>query len=320
MSESSIPESSIITLQTHMLNEGANDGLAWIVSALSVAAKAISAKLKHARLEDVLGDVGNENVQGEQQQKLDVIANDIMKQILASRHSVAVIGSEEDDELIFSMGRGDNRYAVMFDPLDGSSNLDVCGGVGTIFSIFAAPDDSNFELRPGSEQIAAGYVLYGASTLFVLTSGHGVNMFVLDTNLGAFIRVSQNLTIPSSGKIYSINEANFDSFPSGYQAFLKDCHAQGYSARYSGAMVSDLHRVLLKGGVFMYPPTAKAPNGKLRLMYECNPMAMVITQAGGKAVTGNGDIMDVTPTELHQRVPIAIGSPDTVDTLLAKLN
>ena len=137
--------------------------------------------------------------------------------------------------------------------------------------------------------------------------------------IGYLIRVAQQVTIPASGKIYSVNEANFDSFPGGYQTFLKDCHESGYSARYSGAMVSDVHRVLLKGGVFMYPPTAKAPNGKLRLMYECNPMAMVICQAGGKAVTGSGDVMDVPPTELHQRVPIAIGSPDTVDALLAKL-
>ena len=319
MTDNNIAEPSIITLQTHVLNDGATNGLAWIVSALAIAAKAISAKLKHARLEDVLGAVGNENVQGEEQQKLDVIANDIMKQILGSRHSVAVVGSEEDDELIFSVSEGDDRYAVMFDPLDGSSNLDVCGGVGTIFSIFRASADGSFELKPGTEQVAAGYVLYGSSTIFVLTTGNGVNMFVLDNTLGAFIRVAQQVTIPASGKIYSVNEANFDSFPGGYQTFLKDCHESVYSARYSGAMVSDVHRVLLKGGVFMYPPTAKAPNGKLRLMYECNPMAMVICQAGGKAVTGSGDVMDVPPTELHQRVPIAIGSPDTVDALLAKL-
>ena len=321
---SSVPEASLITLQTHMLAEDHNDSentraLSWIMSALSISAKAIAAKLKHARLEDVLGEVGNENVQGEQQQKLDVIANDIMKMVLRSRIGVAVIGSEEDDELIFSnLSDSDSNYSVFFDPLDGSSNLDVGGGVGTIFSIFRIDDYNPGQLLPGREQVAAGYVLYGSSTILVMTTGNGTHMFVLDTSVGAFIRVAENLQIPEHGKIYSVNEANYASFPDGYKAYLDDCHAQGFSSRYAGAMVADVHRVLLKGGIFMYPPTAKAPGGKLRLMYECNPMTMVIEQAGGLGQTGTGSVLDVEPTELHQRVPIMLGSPGNVRDLLAK--
>lgn len=318
---------SLTTLQSHMLAEdartpGANGALSWIVSALSICAKAIAAKLKHARLEDVLGEVGVENVQGEKQQKLDVIANEVLKQVLRGRHGVAVIGSEEDDELSFTdtVSFGDSRFAVLFDPLDGSSNLDVGGGVGTIFSIYAINPGEPYALQSGRHQVAAGYVLYSSSTIFVLTTGTGVHMFVLDTNIGAFIRVAENVQIPRSGKIYSVNEANVASFPAGYQKFLSRCREDGFSSRYSGAMVADVHRVLLKGGVFMYPPTAAAPNGKLRLMYECNPLGMVIAQAGGKAVSGTGEVMDVAPTDLHQRVPVALGSADNVDALLCALD
>jgi fructose-1,6-bisphosphatase I len=320
-----IREASLVTLQTHMLEHasdesGGDDTLCWIMSALSISAKAIAAKLKHARLSDVLGDAGNENVQGEQQQKLDIIANDIMKTVLSGRPGVAVIGSEEDDDLIFSeLGKTGSNYSVFFDPLDGSSNLDVAGGVGTIFSVFKIEEDDVSRLQPGSAQVAAGYVLYGSSTILVMTCGNGVHMFVLDTMVGAFIRVAENLKIPERGKTYSINEANYLSFPDGYKAYLDACHEQGYSSRYAGAMVADVHRILLKGGVFMYPPTAKAPNGKLRLMYECNPMTMVIVQAGGLGQTGSGDVLDVEPRELHQRVPIVLGSPGNVADVLARL-
>jgi len=317
---------SFVTLQSHVLAEerrhpSATGTLSWIISALSIASKTIAAKLRTAGIEDVLGDVGSENVQGERQQKLDVIANHLLIQLLRSREGVAVIGSEENDELylVDAAGAGGHRYAVLFDPLDGSSNLDVAGGVGTIFSIFALGDGASNGLQPGRRQVAAGYVLYGSSTIFVLTTGQGVHMFVLDPAVGAFIRVAEHLKMPTRGKTYSVNEANLDSFPAGYQHYLAQCRKQGYSSRYAGAMVLDVHRVLIKGGIFLYPPTAKAPAGKLRLMYEANPMAMLIEQAGGAASTGERPILDVEPTELHQRVPVILGSADEVAALTAML-
>jgi fructose-1,6-bisphosphatase I len=317
---------SFVTLQSHVLAEerrhpGATGTLSWIISALSIASKSIAAKLRTAGIEDVLGDVGSENVQGERQQKLDVIANHLLIQLLRSREGVAVLGSEENDELFLvdAAGAGGHRYAVLFDPLDGSSNLDVGGGVGTIFSIFALGDGASDRLQRGRHQVAAGYVLYGSSTIFVLTTGNGVHMFVLDPAVGAFIRVAQHLRIPPRGKTYSVNEANLDSFPVGYQRYLAHCREQGYSSRYAGAMVLDVHRVLIKGGIFLYPPTAKAQAGKLRLMYEANPMAMLIEQAGGAASTGELPILDVEPTALHQRVPVILGGFDEVAALTALL-
>ncbi len=313
---------SLTTLQSHVLAEEqrhneARGTLSWIISALSTSAKMIAARLKRARLEDVLGGLGRENVQGEQQQKLDVIANNLLIQLLRGGEGVAVIGSEEDDELIFVDTRrsGDTRYAVFFDPLDGSSNLDVGGAVGTIFSIFRAPAQRG-TLLPGRQQAAAGYVLYGSSTLFVITTGNGVHMFVLDPAIGEFMCVAQHLQIPESGKVYSVNEANFGTFPPRYQRYIEQCRGQGYSSRYAGAMVADVHRILLDGGIFMYPPTSKAPKGKLRLMYEANPMAMIITEAGGMASTGTRDILDIEPEELHQRVPVILGSRENVAGLL----
>jgi fructose-1,6-bisphosphatase I len=317
---------SFVTLQSHVLAEerrhpGATGTLSWIISALSIASKTIAARLRTAGIEDVLGEVGGENVQGERQQKLDVIANHLLIQFLRARDGVAVIGSEEVDELLLvdATAAGGRRYAVLFDPLDGSSNLDVGGAVGTIFSIFAVEEGEASSLQCGRRQVAAGYVLYGPSTIFVMTTGQGVHMFVLDPAVGAFIRVAQHLRIPQTGKTYSVNEANLDSFPAGYQRYLADCRRRGYSSRYAGAMVADVHRVLVKGGVFLYPPTAKAPGGKLRLMYEANPMAMLIEQAGGKASTGSQPILDVQPAELHQRVPVILGSADDVDALLGEL-
>jgi len=320
-------EPSLVTLQTHMLADErrlteSNGALAWIISALSISAKTISATLKRARLEDVLGEAGRDNVQGEAQQKLDVIANDVMMQVLRGRDGVAVLGSEEDDELLcFNTRNADGtRYAVMFDPLDGSSNLDVAGSVGTIFSIYQADAERAETLFPGRRQVAAGYVLYGSSTIFVLTTGAGVHMFVLDPAIGAFIRVAESITIPAFGATYSVNEANIGSFPRGYKRYLQQCHNENFTARYAGAMVADVHRVLLKGGLFLYPPTHNAPEGKLRLMYEANPMAMIIEQAGGTATTGTENILDISPDNLHQRVPVVLGSPDNIDDLRSCLS
>ena len=245
--------------------------------------------------------------------------------VLGGREGVAVVASEENEEpvIIRSDTEGDLRYCVLFDPLDGSSNLDVCGSVGTIFSILrydrraASPEASL--LQPGDAQVAAGYILYGPSTVFCLSMGDGVDMFVLDISVGAFLRVEQNLRIPTASKSYSVNEGNRLGFPEGYQRYLDWAQQNGYSSRYAGAMVADVHRTLLKGGVFMYPPTAKAPNGKLRLMYEANPMAMLIEQAGGKALAGRTDdgseqrILALEPEDIHERCAVILGSPAEVD-------
>lgn len=321
----------IITLQGHILQQQthhpeATGTLSWILSALSISAKMIASQVRRARLEDVLGQVGGENVQGEQQQKLDVIANEILLRTLGGRQGVAIVASEENEEPVILRDdrEGERRYCVLFDPLDGSSNLDVCGAVGTIFSILqqdrraARAEDSL--LQPGRQQVAAGYILYGPSTVFALTIGGGVDLFVLDPAIGAFVRVQQGLQIPAAAKSYSVNEGNRLSFPEGYQRYLAWAQEQTYSSRYAGAMVADVHRILLKGGVFMYPPTRKAPQGKLRLMYEANPMAWLVEQAGGKALASPGErILDVQPTGIHQRTPVILGSPAEVDRVVSHL-
>ncbi|MDG2154478.1 MAG: class 1 fructose-bisphosphatase [Gammaproteobacteria bacterium] len=315
-----------VTLQSHILSsearqENATGTLSWILSALSISAKMIAASVRRARLDDVLGEAGNENVQGEAQQKLDVIANDILLRILAAREGVAIVASEENEEpVIIGEEDDDQKYCILFDPLDGSSNLDICGGVGTIFSIMRNRSGLSAKdslLQKGFEQVAAGYILYGSSTIFTLTVGDGVDMFVLDPAIGAFMRVETNLKIPQSNKSYSLNEGNRLSFPEGYKNYLHWAQSNGYSARYAGAMVADVHRILLKGGVFMYPPTVKAPIGKLRLMYEANPMAMLVEQAGGKAMCDpQTPIQKIQPTDIHQRVPVIMGSPAEVEKVL----
>jgi fructose-1,6-bisphosphatase I len=321
----------IMTLQAHILEQQAHDpqasgAFSWILSALSISAKIIANKVRHARLENVLGSVGTENVQGEVQQKLDLLANEVLLGALGGREGVAIVASEENEEpvILREDGAGIPRYCVLFDPLDGSSNLDICGGVGTIFSILEHKGGTGRAqdslLQRGARQVAAGYVLYGSSTVFVLTIGKGVDMFVLDPGVGAFMRVERNLTIPSGNKTYSVNEGNRKTFPDCYQRYLDWVQSNGYSARYAGSMVGDIHRILLKGGVFLYPPTKKAPDGKLRLMYEANPMAMIIEQAGGKAFAAPGQrIMDIQPTAIHQRTPVILGATDQVALVLAHL-
>jgi fructose-1,6-bisphosphatase I len=316
--------SHIVTLQSHALQQQArfadNGTLAWILSALSLSCKIIANKLRRAQLDDVLGVAGSDNVQGEQQQKLDVIANEVLLRSLGQREGVAIVASEENETPVILRNRsdGERRYCVLFDPLDGSSNLDVCGGVGTIFSIVrqerrsAQVEDSL--LQPGTQQVAAGYVLYGPSTVMAITFGAGVDLFLLDPAIGAFLRVVENVRIPEANASYSLNEGHRLSFPDGYQQYLGWAQANGYSSRYVGAMVADVHRILLKGGVFMYPPTTKAPSGKLRLMYEANPMALLIEQAGGKALVAPGArILEVVPKDIHQRTAVILGSASEVD-------
>ena len=322
---------NLTSLQTFLLAEEnlhphATGTYTMILSALSLASKFIAARCRRARLEDVLGSMGAENVQGETQQKLDVISNEALVRALGSRPGVAVVASEEDENPIVLRRdvSGERPYVVLFDPLDGSSNLDVCGGVGTIFSILQHDRRiKNLEdsaLQPGTRQVGAGYVLYGPSTVLVLTTGNGVRMFVLDPAIGSFLLVDDNVRIPPAHKSYSLNSANLPNFPDGYQQYIGWANDSGYSMRYAGAMVADVHRTLMKGGVFPYPPTKSAPTGKLRLMYEANPMAMIVEQAGGKAYSGLERTMDVTPTKIHQRVPVILGSSDEVDHVLRHLS
>ncbi|MET0280789.1 MAG: class 1 fructose-bisphosphatase [Steroidobacteraceae bacterium] len=321
----------IVTIQSHILEQQARfpestGTLSWVLSAISISAKMIAAQVRRARLEDVLGSVGSQNVQGETQQKLDVIANEILLRNLGGRQGVAVVASEENDEAVILRDDNDGatRYCVMFDPLDGSSNLDVAGGVGTIFSILRKDRRStkieDSLLQPGLRQVAAGYVIYGSSTVMLLTIGNGVDMFVLDPSIGAFMRVAEGMKIPPKNKCYSMNEGNRLSMPEGYQRYLHWAQENGYSSRYVGAMVADVHRIMIQGGVFMYPPTKKAPKGKLRLMYEANPMAFLVEQAGGKAIAAPGQrILEVQPTQIHQRTTVILGSADEVDQAAAIL-
>src|SRR6478735_5374645 len=297
----------LVTIQSHILQQQARypeatGDFSWILSAISISAKMISAQVRRARLDDVLGSACSENVQGETQQKLDVIANDILMRNLAGRDGVAVVASEENEQpvILREQNDGETRYCVMFDPLDGSSNLDIAGGVGTIFSILRKDRRS--------------------SKVMVLTIGTGVDMFVLDPSIGAFIRVAEGMKIPLRQKCYSLNEGNRLSMPEGYQRYLNWAQENSYTSRYIGAMVADVHRILIQGGVFLYPPTKKAPKGKLRLMYEANPMAMLVEQAGGKALAGPGErILDLRPTEIHQRTTVVLGSADEVDQVMTHL-
>ncbi|MFH1110071.1 MAG: class 1 fructose-bisphosphatase [Planctomycetota bacterium] len=276
---------------------------------------------------DVLGETGKTNVQGEVVQKLDIIANETIATCLGYRDNVGIMVSEEDDEpRILKEPDERARYIVLFDPLDGSSNIDVNVSIGTIFSILQRRDDVAAEkvldhiLQPGYRQIAAGYVIYSSSTVMAYTTGDGVHMFTLDPSIGAFRLIRESVVMPSSGKTYSVNEAYRRQFPKGIQEYLewvKTDEAGGYGLRYIGSLVADFHRTLLRGGVFLYPPTKKTPKGKLRLLYEANPLAMIAEQAGGAATDGRQRILDKVPTSLHERTTLIIGSKDEVERVLS---
>jgi fructose-1,6-bisphosphatase I len=325
---------NLVSLESHILREealhpGSTGDFTWILSALSMAAKVIAAKVRRARLEDVLGAGGATNVHGETQQKLDLLANEVLMACLGDRPSLSVVASEEHEEpTILRLESDGGKYCVVFDPLDGSSNLDVCAGVGTIFSILrhepGVVDPVAALCQPGMRQLAAGYILYGSSTVFVLTTGNGVDLFALDPSIGSFVLVTPKIRIPVRGRTYSVNEAYSLTFPEGIRRYLAWAHGHGYSSRYIGSMVADVHRTLLTGGVFLYPPTAQHPGGKLRLLYEGNPMAMIVEQAGGRAVAIDaegrfGPLLEVSPTTIHQRISAVLGSPEEVATVVAHL-
>jgi fructose-1,6-bisphosphatase I len=310
----------ITTVQGHIQKNisEASGTFGWLMSGITLASKMIEAKIRSAGLSDTYGAIGSQNVQGEQQQKLDVFANQAIMNCLENRDSVAALVSEEDERpVMFDRSLDTGKYIIVFDPLDGSSNIDVNVNVGTIFSVHKRLTWGSLEesvLQPGTKQVAAGYVLYGPSTLLVYTTGDGVHSFTLDPTIGAFVLCSENIKMPEKGTYYSTNEANSSTWPAGYTDYIAGLRDSGdYSARYIGSLVADFHRTLLKGGVFLYPPNKQKAGGKLRLLYEANPLAFIAEQAGGQASSGSGRIMNVKPSEIHQRTPFIVGSKSEMD-------
>lgn len=300
--------------------------LSRLINSIRLAAKVVNHEVNKAGLVDILGGVGDTNIQGEDQQKLDVYANEAFIKTLTNREIVCGIASEEEDDFIAIKGRNnknDNKYVVLIDPLDGSSNIDVNVSVGTIFSIYrrvtpeGKPVTIEDFLQPGNKQVAAGYIIYGTSTMIVYTTGHGVNGFTLNPAIGTYYLSHPNIQFPETGNIYSVNEGNYVHFPQGVKDYIKYCQKEEgdrpYTSRYIGSLVSDFHRNMIKGGIYIYPNTSKDPEGKLRLLYECNPMAFIAEQAGAKASDGYNRIMDIQPVKLHQRVPFFCGSIKMVE-------
>jgi len=304
----------------------ANGELTGLLGAIRLASKIVNREINKAGIADIIGATGVENIQGETQQKLDLYANDVFKSALEARGEVCGVASEEEDEVVsFDSERCVNsKYVVLMDPLDGSTNIDVNVSVGTIFSIYKRVSEAGTPvtiddfLQPGVKQVAAGYVIYGSSTMLVYTTGNGVHGFTCDPSLGVFYLSHENMTTPKTGSCYSINEGNYLKFPLGVKKYIKFCQDiapednRPYTSRYIGSLVADFHRNLLKGGIFIYPSTAQAPEGKLRLLYECNPIAFLAEQSGGIASDGFNRIMEIQPTELHQRVPFFCGSTEMV--------
>ncbi|CAM4178285.1 class 1 fructose-bisphosphatase [Zobellia nedashkovskayae] len=302
--------------------------LSKLINAIRLAAKVVNHEVNKAGLVDILGKAGETNIQGEDQQKLDVFANEKFINTLANREIVCGIASEEEDDFITINSndeRHQNKYVVLIDPLDGSSNVDVNVSVGTIFSIYrrvtpvGTPVTLEDFLQPGNQQVAAGYVVYGTSTMLVYTTGDGVNGFTLNPAIGTFYLSHPNMQFPEDGTIYSVNEGKYRHFHQGVKDYIKYCQEEvedrPYTSRYIGSLVSDFHRNMIKGGIYMYPKSSVTQEGKLRLLYECNPMAFLAEQANGLATGGRTRIMDIKPTELHQRVPFFCGSKNMVNKL-----
>jgi fructose-1,6-bisphosphatase I len=333
-----MPDSPFMTVQQHILEEQrrhspqATGDFSWLLSGITLASKVIADQVRRAGLANVLGAHGGTNVQGEVVQKLDVIANQALVNCLGKRGNVAVMASEENAEpIVVPRDREHGKYVVVFDPLDGSTNIDVNVSVGTIFSILKREPDLTRQrdpledvLQPGLRQVAAGYVVYGSSTMLVYTAGNGVAGFTLDPAIGAYLISHERMVMPAFGSTYSVNEANADSFPEPYRRYLAHLRSGGagrqYSSRYIGSLVADFHRTLLKGGIFMYPPTRSHPAGKLRLLYEANPIAFLAEQAQGVASDGKNRILEKKPTGLHERTPFLVGSREEMELLHKFLN
>ena len=298
---------------------------------IQLAAKMINRDVRKAGLIDILGNFGETNIQGEEQKKLDVISNDGFKRLMDLSGDCICVVSEEDDDIHWCPNGADAKYILAIDPLDGSSNIDVNASIGSIFSIYKrlSPDkpvDNDDIMQAGVHQVAAGYVIYGTATMLVYTTGSGVNGFTLDDSIMEFCLSHPEIKTPSNGSIFSVNEGNLNEFHPGLIEYVNWCKGNNkeekrpYSARYIGSLIADFHRNLLKGGIYLYPATVKAPNGKLRLLYECNPMAFLVEQAGGKATTGTQRIMEIQPENLHQRTPLIIGSVEMVEHVERLLN
>ena len=319
-----------MTIARHIIEEqtkypGATGELSKLLHDLSLAAKVISLEVNKAGLVDIIGFTGDNNVHGEQVKKLDILAHDMLIKAMDHGGHLCVMASEEEEDIIqipkkFNIG----KYVLLFDPLDGSSNIDANISIGTIFSIYrritpdGTPGTMEDCLQPGIKQVAAGYIVYGSSTMLVYTAGAGVHGFTLDPAFGEFLLSHSNIQTPKKSKIYSINEGNYLYWHPGLKKYIKYLQEEDtttnrpYSSRYIGSMVADIHRNLLYGGIFMYPADSRNPNGKLRLQYECNPMSFIVEQAGGRATNGKKRIMEIQPEKLHQRVPIFIGSEEDV--------
>ncbi len=322
---------TIRTVQEYLLLEQkkhsqATGDFSWLMSGITLATKVIADHVRRAGLCNLLEMTGETNVQGELVHKLDVIANETILACLGYRGNIGIMASEEDDEPHIIKEVSDHaKYIVLFDPLDGSSNIDVNVSIGTIFSILQRRPDVSAEhvmdhiLQPGYMQVAAGYVIYSSSTVMAYTTGHGVHMFTLDPAIGAYRLTNEHVKMPTKGDTYSVNEAYWAQFPEGVQKYLQWAKSPEthYSMRYVGSLVADFHRTLLRGGVFLYPPTKKSPEGKLRLLYEANPLAFLAEQAGGAAHDGTQRILDKVPKSLHQRTPLIIGSKSEVDRVLS---
>jgi len=321
--------SNLITIERHILEQQkffpeAHGELTDLLNDVAFAAKLVRREVVRAGLVDILGFTGSTNVQGEEVKKLDLFANEKIINAIGQHGRFAIMGSEENEGIIIPPKNETGNYALLFDPLDGSSNIDVNVSVGTIFSIYKLKGDDPGKaslsdcLQHGYEQVAAGYVIYGSSVVMVYTTGHGVHGFTYDPTIGEFLLSHENIVTPKSGKYYSINEGSYAQFNEGTKKYLDYIKEEDpatnrpYSTRYIGSLVADFHRNLLTGGVFVYPPTTKHATGKLRLMYEANPLAFICEQAGGRATNGRDRILDIQPLALHQRTPLYIGSVDDV--------
>ncbi|HEY4207934.1 MAG TPA: class 1 fructose-bisphosphatase [Puia sp.] len=322
------------TIQQLRMFPNATGELSNLLRDMGLAAKRVNVEVNKAGLVDILGDAGTINVQGEDVKKLDIFANNQFMGVLRHGISCAGIGSEEMDEFVVFDDEVSNnsKYVCLFDPLDGSGNIDVNVSIGTIFSVYrrvserGKPCTKEDFLQPGRKQVAAGYIVYGSSTMMVYATRRGVNGFTLDPSIGEFTLSHPNIKCPESGKFYSVNHGNFFQYDDNVKAYIDACQKKNrdnggpYTQRYIGSMVADVHRNLIKGGIFMYPATVDKPKGKLRLLYECNPFAFIVEVAGGRATNGVQRILDVEPTELHQRSSLFIGSRNMMDELDTYLN